>query len=84
MVQPSRAYSSKDMPAHTKLKERAIGQGSRFEAGQIDFKAELLQREKALQEAKGIPTDYEPQMIQNQAEETLLGKRKHELEEESD
>ena len=84
MVQPSRAYSSKDMPAHTQLKERAIGQGNRFEANKIDFKAELLQREKALLEAKGILTDNEPVAIQDQVEETTLGKRKHELGAESD
>ena len=28
LINPSRAYSSKDMPAHTRLKERAPGQGS--------------------------------------------------------
>ena len=31
LVQPSRAYSSKDMPAHKTLKSRAIGQGSSAE-----------------------------------------------------
>ena len=27
LINPSRAYSSKDMPAHTSLKERVAGQG---------------------------------------------------------
>ena len=31
LINPSRAYSSKDMPAHTALKERTMGQGNRFE-----------------------------------------------------
>ena len=31
LVNPSRAYSSKDMPAHTSLKERMSGQGDLHE-----------------------------------------------------
>lgn len=45
LVNPSRAYSSKDMPAHTRLKERADGQGNKTEQGRLDFRGELLQRE---------------------------------------
>ena len=40
MINPSRAYSSKDMPAHTVLKERPIS--FREELGRVDFKAELI------------------------------------------
>lgn len=47
LINPSRAYSSKDMPAHTALKERSTGQGNQFEQNQIDFRQELLQREAA-------------------------------------
>ena len=48
LINPSRAYSSKDMPAHTTLKERAPGQGNVLEQGKIDFKAELLKKEELL------------------------------------
>ena len=48
LINPSRAYSSKDMPAHTKLKERASGQGNVLEQGNINFKAELLKKEELL------------------------------------
>lgn len=49
LVQPSRQYSARDMPAHLKLKTRHEGQGSLAEQEEIDFKQELLLRE---QEAK--------------------------------
>ena len=45
LINPSRAYSSKDMPAHTSLKERSSGQGNLKEQGAIDFRKELLDRE---------------------------------------
>ena len=45
LINPSRAYSSKDMPAHTALKERTTGQGNQFEQSQIDWRSDLLQRE---------------------------------------
>lgn len=48
LVNPSRAYSSKDMPAHTHMKHRAPGQGNQHEQGQIDFRLELLEREAQL------------------------------------
>ena len=48
LVNPSRAYSSKDMPAHTSLKERASGQGNLDEQSRIDFRRELLEREALL------------------------------------
>ena len=45
LVNPSRAYSSKDMPAHTSMKERSSGQGNLIEQNRLDFKAELLRQE---------------------------------------
>lgn len=47
MINPTRAYSSKDMPSHTTLKERVFGQGSREDVKTINFKAELMEREMA-------------------------------------
>ena len=45
LVDPSRAYSSKDMPAHLTLKSRQIGQGNITEQSKIDFKSDLIRRE---------------------------------------
>ena len=45
MINPTRAYSSRDMPAHTKLKERLTGQGTREDLVSMDFKKDLLNRE---------------------------------------
>ena len=45
LINPSRAYSSKDMPAHTTLKVRATGQGNIQEQTAQDFKRDLLSRE---------------------------------------
>lgn len=45
MINPTRAYSSKDMPGHTSLKERAPGQGNRDETIAFDFKRDLISRE---------------------------------------
>lgn len=45
LVNPSRAYSSKDMPAHTKLKMRADGQGTQAEQSHLNFRDDLLRRE---------------------------------------
>jgi hypothetical protein len=45
LINPSRAYSSKDMPVHTSMKERSRGQGDIFEQNKLDFKAELLKKE---------------------------------------
>lgn len=42
LINPTRAYSSKDMPGHTTLKSREPGQGNVLEQGQINFKAQLL------------------------------------------
>ena len=48
LINPSRAYSSKDMPAHTSLKERTRGHGDLTEQGQIDIRRDLLEREEEL------------------------------------
>ena len=52
-MNPSRAYSSKDMPAHTRMKHRAPGQGNLLEQGGIDFRQELLDREAELLDSSG-------------------------------
>ena len=48
LINPSRAYSSKDMPAHTSLKERTREQGDLSEQNKINFRRDLLEREEAL------------------------------------
>jgi protein CWC15 len=45
----SKQYSSKDLPGHTTLKYRKIGQGAAEEVSQIDFKQQILASEKANQ-----------------------------------
>jgi len=47
MINPTRAYSSKDMPSHTTLKERLMGQGNREDIKNMDFRKELIERENA-------------------------------------
>ena len=48
------------MPAHTKLKERVIGQGTQSEVETIDFKKQLLQDEKeSLLKKRGTPMEHE-------------------------
>lgn len=42
---PTRQFSSKDAPAHTKLKFRQTGQGSKGELYSIDFRRKLLEAE---------------------------------------
>lgn len=60
LINPSRAYSSKDMPAHTSLKERSTGQGNQHEQHQIDFRAELLEREAQLAGKKRLAPSAAP------------------------
>lgn len=43
---PSKQYSSKDLPGHTVLKFRRPGQGTSEELSKIDYKQELLKKEK--------------------------------------
>ena len=57
LINPSRAYSSKDMPAHTSLKERVAGQGDLAEQNRIDFRRDLLEREEALAGKKRLRND---------------------------
>ena len=45
LVEPTRAYSSKDLPAHLKLKSRQKGQGGVGEQKKVDFKHDLIRRE---------------------------------------
>jgi len=48
----SKQYSSRDLPAHTKLKYRQEGQGSANEMRGRDFRKELEDREKATREKR--------------------------------
>ena len=68
LVNPSRAYSSKDMPSHTSLKERMSGQGDLHEQSQINFRRELLDREEAIA-GKKRPRDLALQMEDKDEEE---------------
>jgi len=43
---PSKQYSSKDLPGHTVLKLRRPGQGTSEDLSNIDYKQELLRKEK--------------------------------------
>ena len=74
LINPSRAYSSKDMPAHTTLKVRTTGQGNVLEQGQIDFRRELLEREAdANLVGKKRPRDDPGALaLQDQDEEEIL------------
>lgn len=46
---PSKQYSSKDLPGNLTLKKRNLGQGSKVEVIERDFKKELLDRERKAQ-----------------------------------
>ncbi|CAG9328595.1 unnamed protein product [Blepharisma stoltei] len=80
---PSRQYSSKDLPGHTILKERKKGQGNPEELKSVDFKAQLLQKEKEYflekskfeenpqseEESEGDIEQEESESYENQSEE---------------
>ena len=56
LVVPKRNYSALDMPAHLTLKQRHDGQGSTDEQKQVDFRAELIRKERERERAKlGLP-----------------------------
>jgi protein CWC15 len=57
LVQPKRNYSALDMPAHLKLKVRSEAQGSKEVQGLIDFKDQLLKREREVAESKNYYRD---------------------------
>ena len=61
---PTRQYSSRDIPSHLKLKVRVTGQGTIDEASKIDFKQDLLERERQAQIAKGEVVEEGPLVIQ--------------------
>lgn len=72
LINPSRAYSSKDMPAHTTLKERSTGQGNLHEQQKIDFRAELLEREAELAGKKRLASSAAPLLtLQDQEGEEI-------------
>ena len=48
LVVPKRNYSALDLPAHKVLKERREGQGSKTEQDVIDFREELLRKEREI------------------------------------
>lgn len=72
LVEPSRAYSSKDLPAHLKLKSRQIGQGAKDEQAIIDFKQDLLDREAKLTTNQGM---IQPELDGEDFKEPLPVKR---------
>jgi protein CWC15 len=51
---PSKQYSSKDLPGNLTLKKRHMGQGTKLENNKLDFKKELLEREKKAKFNKNI------------------------------
>lgn len=50
---PTRQYSSRDMPSHLTLKTRQLGQGTEGETKKIDFKNNILERERKYFSTKG-------------------------------
>lgn len=49
----SKQYSSRDLPAHTKLKQRETGQGTTDELRGRDFRRELEDRERQVRDKRG-------------------------------
>jgi len=49
---PSKQYSSKDLPGNLSMKKRNLGQGSRNEVKERNFKKELFERERKAQISK--------------------------------
>ncbi|XP_037079973.1 protein CWC15 homolog [Pollicipes pollicipes] len=49
----SKQYSSRDLPAHTKLKQREAGQGTTDELRGRDFRRELEERERQARDKRG-------------------------------
>ena len=52
LVTPTRQYSSRDLPAHLHLKERKPGQGTIDEVEAMNYKQDLLKREREFLETK--------------------------------
>eukprot|EP00744_Colponema_vietnamica_P010089 GILI01014286.1.p1 GENE.GILI01014286.1~~GILI01014286.1.p1 ORF type:complete len:247 (-),score=70.35 GILI01014286.1:187-927(-) len=46
LIQPIRGFSARDLPAHTKLKYRAPGQGSDYDLKGRDLRSELEEKER--------------------------------------
>eukprot|EP00826_Nyctotherus_ovalis_P037027 TRINITY_DN3349_c0_g1_i4.p3 TRINITY_DN3349_c0_g1~~TRINITY_DN3349_c0_g1_i4.p3 ORF type:complete len:240 (+),score=89.92 TRINITY_DN3349_c0_g1_i4:147-866(+) len=60
---PTRQYSARDVPSHLNLKLRTSGQGTVEEAQRIDFKQELLERERQARIKKGEPETFEEEPL---------------------
>ncbi|POY70358.1 hypothetical protein BMF94_6638 [Rhodotorula taiwanensis] len=73
--QNSRSYSSRDIAAHTKLKFRQPGQGTKDEHARRDLKLELLQAERdaAARKAKGERGYVQDQKLLALASSTTTG-----------
>ncbi len=74
-------FSARDLPAHTKLKTRQIGQGTTSELQFRDLKGELVERERKYEEEKGKDVDFAQQKIMRLKDnKTLLLKGSEEWE----
>ncbi|CAK4072463.1 unnamed protein product [Aphanomyces euteiches] len=70
--QVSMQFSARDLPGHTKLKTRQLGQGTAEELDERDLKSELTERERKYEEEKGKEVDTAQQKILRLKENKLL------------
>lgn len=59
VIVPTKQYSAKDLPGHTVLKYRKIGQNNEIENKSINFRQQLLQKEQAYFDQKKKEAEYE-------------------------
>ena len=69
-IVPTRQYSSKDLPGHTKIKYRQPGQGAEQDIQDVDFGAELLNKEvKHLKNKLKLPEEEPEEQLTIQHDE---------------
>lgn len=73
IIVPSRQYSAKDLPGHTVLKTRQLGQGSTQETDSINFKQQLAIGEQDYRRKRFLPepTVLEPTPFEEDRDESL-------------
>ena len=63
---PTKQYSAKDAPSHTKIKYRQEGQGTQDEVGNTDFKKKLLEEEINAILAREEPSEDSQEEVDDQ------------------
>ena len=59
VIVPTKQYSAKDLPGHTVLKYRKIGQNNEVQNKSVNFRQQLLQKEQAYFDQKKKEAEYE-------------------------